>query len=81
MVSIDTFRKIGCSFPETTEEPHFEKSPFNIKKKIFATYDTAKNRASIKLSEIDQNVLPLQLRKLSSLLIMRAENRAGHTLK
>lgn len=56
MVSIDTFRKLALSFPEATEEPHFEKTSFRVKKKIFATYDEAKNRACIKLSEIDQDV-------------------------
>lgn len=56
MVTIDTFRKLALSFPEVTEEPHFEKTSFRIKKKIFATYDAAKKRACIKLSEIDQDV-------------------------
>lgn len=56
MVSIDTFRKLALSFPETKEEPHFEKTSFRVKKKIFATYDEVKNRACIKLSEIDQHV-------------------------
>lgn len=56
MVSIDTFRKVVFSFPEVTEEPHFEKTSFRVKKKIFATYDDIKKRACIKLSEIDQNV-------------------------
>lgn len=56
MVSIDTFRKLALSFPEATEEPHFEKTSFRVNKKIFATYDEVKNRACIKLSEIDQNV-------------------------
>jgi predicted DNA-binding protein (MmcQ/YjbR family) len=56
MVSIDTFRKFALSFPEATEEPHFEKISFRVKKKIFATYDDVKKRACIKLSEIDQDV-------------------------
>ncbi|MFZ2863764.1 MAG: MmcQ/YjbR family DNA-binding protein [Ignavibacteriaceae bacterium] len=56
MISIDTFRKLALSLPETTEEPHFEKTSFRVKKKIFATYDEVKNRACIKLSEIDQDV-------------------------
>jgi predicted DNA-binding protein (MmcQ/YjbR family) len=56
MVSIDIFRKLALSFPEATEEPHFEKTSFRVKKKIFATYDEVKNRACIKLSEIDQDV-------------------------
>ena len=56
MVSIDTFRKIALSFPEVTEDPHFEKTSFRVKKKIFATYDDKNKRACIKLSEIDQDV-------------------------
>jgi len=56
MVSITTFRKLALSFPEVTEEPHFEKTSFRVKKKIFATYDAQKKRACIKLSEIDQHV-------------------------
>lgn len=56
MVSIETFRKLTLSFPETTEEPHFEKTSFRVKKKIFATYDEKNKRACLKLSEIDQDV-------------------------
>ena len=56
MVTLETLRKLALSFPETTEEPHFEKTSFRVKKKIFATYDFKLNRACIKLSEIDQNV-------------------------
>lgn len=56
MVSIDTFRELALSFPEATEDPHFEKTSFRVKRKIFATYDEVKKRACIKLSEIDQDV-------------------------
>jgi len=56
MVTIDILRKLALSFPEATEEPHFEKTSFRIKKKIFATYDEKLKRACIKLSEIDQDV-------------------------
>lgn len=56
MISIDTFRSQALSLPEATEEPHFEKTSFRVRKKIFATYDAVKNRACIKLSEIDQDV-------------------------
>lgn len=59
MVSIGEFRKIALSFPEATEEPHFEKTSFRVKKKIFATYDDVKKRACIKLSEIDKDVFSL----------------------
>jgi len=56
MVSIETFRSLALSFPEATEEPHFEKISFRVKKKLFAIYDDKTKRACIKLSEIDQNV-------------------------
>ena len=56
MVDFETFRKIALSFPDAEELPHFHLPSFRIKKKIFATYDGKRNRASIKLSEIDQNV-------------------------
>lgn len=56
MVAIETFRKLALSFPEATEDLHFEKTSFRVKKKIFATYDALKKRACIKLSEVDQDV-------------------------
>jgi predicted DNA-binding protein (MmcQ/YjbR family) len=59
MVSIKTFRKLALSFPEATEELHFEKTSFRVKKKIFATYDDLNKRACIKLSEIDQDIFSL----------------------
>lgn len=59
MTTKEIFRQLALSFPETTEEPHFEKTSFRVKGKIFATYDTAGNQACIKLSEIDQNVFSL----------------------
>ena len=56
MVTIEILRKLALSFPETSEEPHFEKTSFRVAKKIFATCDDKNKRASIKLSEIDQDV-------------------------
>ena len=56
MVTVDILRKTALSFPVVTEEPHFEKISFRVKKKIFATYDSKLKRACIKLSEIDQHV-------------------------
>lgn len=56
MVTIETLRKIALSFPETTEDPHFEKTSFRVKNKIFATYDDKNKKTSLKLSAIDQDV-------------------------
>ena len=55
MVFIKIFRQFPLSFPETTEEPQFEKISFMVKKKIFATYDDINKRASLKLSETDHH--------------------------
>jgi predicted DNA-binding protein (MmcQ/YjbR family) len=73
MVSIDTFRKLALSFPETTEEPHFEKTSFRVKNKIFATYDGKNKRVCIKLSEIDQDVFSLA----DSTIIYPVDNKWG----
>lgn len=56
MVTIKTIRKTALSFPEATEEPHFEKTSFRIHKKIFATYDEKNGRCCLKLSETSQHV-------------------------
>lgn len=56
MITESIFRKLALSLPEATEDPHFEKTSFRVKNKIFATLDSKNNRASIKLSPIDQDV-------------------------
>ena len=56
MVSISQLRTLALSFPEATEETHFEKTSFRVAKKIFATVDIKNQQACIKLSEIDQDV-------------------------
>jgi hypothetical protein len=55
MVDIETFRQWALSFPEATEQLHFNRPSFKIKK-IFATLDLKNNRACLMLSEIDQSV-------------------------
>ena len=47
---------ICFSFPEVSESPHFHKSSFRVKKKIFATLDTQKSDLVVKLSLVDQSV-------------------------
>lgn len=56
MITINTFRKLALSLPETIEAPHFEKTSFRVRNKIFATYDKSNLRACVKLSESDQDV-------------------------
>ncbi|OGU64535.1 MAG: hypothetical protein A2499_01605 [Stygiobacter sp. RIFOXYC12_FULL_38_8] len=56
MISIDVLRQLAMQFPDTTEEPHFEKISFRVNKKIFATFDEKNDRAVVKLSLTDQSV-------------------------
>lgn len=54
MTTFDLFRDLALSLPETTQDPHFEKTSFRVKKKIFVTYDEKLKRACVKLSQKDQ---------------------------
>ena len=73
MVNLDTLRTLALSFPEATEAPHFEKTSFRVKKKIFATYDDKLKRVCIKLSEIDQDVYGL----IDATMIYPVNNKWG----
>ncbi|MBK0381733.1 MmcQ/YjbR family DNA-binding protein [Pedobacter sp. SD-b] len=64
MVTFDELREIALSFPETTEEPHFDKISFRVKNKIFVTYNPPKEQANIKLSLIDQDVFAAADKKI-----------------
>lgn len=55
MITESTLFTLARSFPNVTEEPHFDKTSFRIKKKIFATYDAKANTACVKLNAIDQD--------------------------
>lgn len=56
MVTIDEVKKLSLSFPETTEQDHFERPSFRVKKKIFAVLHTKDKRVVLKLSLIDQDI-------------------------
>lgn len=56
MVSIYEATTWALALPEAVQQPHFEKTSFRVKKKIFATLDTVHQRVVVKLSEIDQSV-------------------------
>ena len=56
MADPESFRALALSYQEAKEEPHFEKTSFRVRKKIFATLDAAQRKAVLKLSEIDQSV-------------------------
>lgn len=49
---INTINRLG----NYSEEPHFHKTSFRVKKKIFATYDEKSDLLIVKLNTIDQDV-------------------------
>lgn len=61
---IQRIRSIVSKFPEVTEEPHFEKISFRVKKKIFATCNEDGTTLTVKLSPEDQNVFSLDRTKI-----------------
>jgi hypothetical protein len=56
MATIETFKRLALSFPESMEFPHFDLTSFRVRKKIFATLSEQKQRAMLKLSLVDQSV-------------------------
>lgn len=49
MVALKTLKSLAFSLPETTEESHFEKIFFRVRKKIFARYDFKKKNIMCKI--------------------------------
>ncbi len=56
MLSIKTVRELALSFPETDEQPHFDRRAFRVKKKIFATLSEKTMTVNLKLTLVDQSV-------------------------
>lgn len=54
MNSITFLKETALSLDEAEEQPHFEKSSFRVRKKIFATLDESKKELVVKLSLEDQ---------------------------
>lgn len=55
-MNFSTFRSLCLALPSAQESPHFEKVSFRIRKKIFATYDSNCNQATVKLSIESQSL-------------------------
>jgi hypothetical protein len=51
MITAETFRKMALSFPETVELPHFERTSFRVKNRIFATLAENTEVATLKLPD------------------------------
>lgn len=55
MVTPRQFIQSALSFAEATSAPHFHKTAFKVRNKIFATLDEERGTAVFKLNEIDQS--------------------------
>lgn len=54
MITIKEAREFALSFEDVTEEPHFSRTSFRIKKKIFATLDEGQNQMIVKFTPAEQ---------------------------
>jgi len=54
MVNIKTFTEMALGFEEGLEQPHFHKSSFRVRKKIYATLDNDAKTVVVKLSDHEQ---------------------------
>jgi len=74
MITPAIIRQIALSFANSTEEPHFEKTSFRFKKKIFATLDERSNKVVVKLTPMQQSVYCT----INSLMIYPVPNKWGN---
>jgi hypothetical protein len=56
LISIPDFTRQAMSLAEAVEQPHFEKTSFRVRKKIFATLDAKAYLACILLTPVDQSI-------------------------
>jgi hypothetical protein len=55
MVTVEALHSLTQGFPEVELHPHFHKTAFKVRKKIFCTLDAEAGTAVVKLNEIDQS--------------------------
>jgi hypothetical protein len=54
MIKAEDARIIALSLPGTGEQPHFNRTAFTVKKKIFATLSTEEKTLNLKLTAAKQ---------------------------
>lgn len=55
-MTVEAFRILALTTDQSTEQPHFEKTSFRLKGKIFATLDDRSGTAVLKLTPVQQSV-------------------------
>ena len=56
-LSVAAFRKLALSMPDAIEAPHFDLASFRAKGKIFATLSEKEQRAMVKLTPEQQELM------------------------
>ena len=57
MITVDQFREMALSLPDTIDAPHFDRTAFKVvNRRIFATLHEKSGTINIKLSPVDQSV-------------------------
>ena len=57
MSTLDTFTQLSLSLDGVHQEPHFDKTSFRYKKKIFSTLNAADKRSTLKFLPEEQSML------------------------
>jgi hypothetical protein len=57
MISVAAFRKLALSLPDAAEAPHFDLASFRAKGKIFSTLSEKAERAMVKLTPEQQEMM------------------------
>jgi predicted DNA-binding protein (MmcQ/YjbR family) len=57
MSTTDIFTQLALSLDEVHQEPHFDKTSFRYKKKIFATLNVTEKRSTLKFLTEEQYML------------------------
>ena len=78
MVSIKEATAWALAYPEALELPHFERTSFRVRKKIFATLDEKTRIAALKFSPIDQSVF-IDISKAAFYPAQGAWGKSGYT--
>ena len=56
MISAKTARQIALGFEETDEKPHFDRTAFRVRGKIFSTLSEEKRDVNFKLTLYEQSI-------------------------
>jgi hypothetical protein len=73
MITVKEFRKMALSFAETVELPHFEKTSFRVRKKIFVTLSETEKKICLKLPVAEQDLFS----RLDDTVIYPVPNKWG----